>query len=112
MTYTVWHADVPTFFDAIGSVLAAEFPKGFTPVAHVTTEDVGAVFQLTNSIDSAWYDLEPSRYGTVVLSDEGQALKARQGGIRSTSVGDVYTAFADGGKIDRWTVKGLGLEKF
>lgn len=107
--FTVWHRNTPSFMDNSPRTLA-EFPKGFTPVAIVTTDEVGSIFQHTNSIDSPWYD---NGNPAVFLTPEGMALFKKNGGIRSTSVGDIYTAENRGAyKTGRWTVEGIGLHEF
>jgi hypothetical protein len=108
-TFEVWHKATPTFLDNTAAALAA-FPEGFTHVADVVTDDVGRVFELTNTIDRGWWE-NPE----VTLTPE----VAAKGGARSTSVGDVIVkALAVRVGVDgvpvwaRWSVEGIGLKKF
>jgi len=70
MIFKVYHADHPTF--GLGKV--QEFPKDFTHVANVDTNNLSDVFRLTNHIDGAWWENE----GVEFIQQS-----------RSTSVGDV-----------------------
>lgn len=108
-TYEVWHAINPNFMGNTDAQLAA-FPAGFVHVADVVTDNVGQVFQLTNSIDRAWWENPEA-----TLTPE----TAAKGGARSTSVGDVIVkalavgANADGSPVwARWSVEGIGLKEF
>jgi hypothetical protein len=105
MTFEVWHADAPTWQDNTAVTLAA-FPAGFTHVANVDTEAVGAVFQLTNHITHNWTE---NRGVTPVIGPH----------VRSTSVGDIIVeataigADAAGRPVwRRWSVEGIGLRAF
>jgi hypothetical protein len=108
-TFEVWHAVTPNFFGNTDDVLAA-FPAGFVHVADVACDHVGNVFQLTNSIDRAWWENTE-----VTLTPE----TAAKGGARSTSVGDVIVKAlpvrvnTDGSPVwARWSVEGVGLKEF
>lgn len=92
--FAVWHNDKPSFMDNSDKTLA-NFPEGFTFVAHVDTTEVGAVFQLTNHIYSDW-------------TENPEVSMVVKGPVRSTSVGDVVTD----GQGGYWSVQGIGLRKF
>ena len=107
-TYEVWHKASPSFMDNTPEALAA-FPAGFIHVADVVTDEVGRVFQLTNTIERPWRE-NPE----VTLTPAVAAY-----GARSTSVGDVIVkALAmrvgeDGTPVwARWSVEGVGLRRF
>ena len=109
-SFEVWHRVAPSFLDNSEAVLDA-FPDGFVHVATVRTDDVGRVFELTNTITCGWWE-NPEVTVT-------EAVTAR-GGARSTSVGDVIvTALAVGADAttgapvwQRWSVQGIGLRAF
>lgn len=100
-TYIVWHSNKPVFFNNTDTLKA--FPEGFTPVAEVTTDDVGRVFELTNNIHSSWV-LNPG----VRVRPEGKTLMKLQCGLRSTSVGDIITVPGQ----QRWFIDVVGLREF
>ena len=87
MAVTVFQAIDPTF----GSVEPAPFPSGYRPVATVDVADdqLGMVFRHTNTVEYSWYG--PERPAIVTPSK----FVEKQGGARSTSVGDVI-ALSDG----------------
>lgn len=95
MIFNVWHKDEPKFHDNDAATLAA-FPKGFTHVGNVDTFHIGRVFELSNSIDRAWWD-------------NPQVEKIVPGGLRSSSVGDVFVNEFDG---KRYAVCSVGLKEF
>lgn len=98
MLFRVFHNNVPNFMDpepAEMDLLRQMFPYGFMEVATVETQDVGAVFQLTNHIDRNW-------------TENPEVKSFATDHVRSTSVGDVIVD-ASG---DRYLVKSIGLEKF
>jgi hypothetical protein len=70
--FKVFHANNPTFGLSIGP--QPQWPQDFALVAEVTCENINQAFELTNSIDHAWYE----------NPDVKVIHKAR-----STSVGDV-----------------------
>ena len=84
-----------TVFQAIkmqcGSTEPAPFPSGYRKVATVDVPDdqLGLVFRHTNTIEYSWYG--PERPEIVTISE----FVEKQGGARSTSVGDVI-ALSDG----------------
>jgi hypothetical protein len=65
-----------------GNAASVDFPASYTKVADVETDDVNAVFGLTNHIDAAW-QTNPGVTPTVPTA-------------RSTSVGDVAVDNEDG----------------
>lgn len=69
------------------------FPSGYVKVAEVDTDDLEVAFELTNTIDRAWW--------------ENEGVKAIVTPCRSTSVGDILVR---GGKTF-WTA-GCGFEEF
>ena len=87
MAVTVFQAIDPTF----GSGEPAPFPSGYRKVATVDVADdmLGLVFRHTNTVEYSWYG--PERPTIVTLSE----FVEKQGGARSTSVGDVI-ALSDG----------------
>ena len=87
MAVTVFQAIDPTW--GIGD--PAPFPSGYRKVATVDVADdqLGLVFRHTNTIDYSWYG--PERPAIVTLSKYVE----KEGGARSTSVGDVI-ALSDG----------------
>lgn len=105
-TFALWHRDNPVFLDNIQRTLL-EFPHGFTCVAYVETNHVGAVFALTNHIDSDW-------------TTNPEVTLVVKGGLRSTSVGDVIVADNGADYNDpkplvpnvRYTIDGIGLRTF
>lgn len=105
--YEVWHRIDPDFRNNTDVVLDA-FPEGFIHVADVETDDVGRVFELTNSIDRPWWE-----------NAEVTFLMGRDGGARSTSVGDVIVkalpAGIDANGTPRWarfSVERIGFRSF
>ncbi len=84
-----------TVFQAIemqcGITEPAPFPSGYRQVAIVDVPDdqLGLVFRHTNTVEYSWYG--PERPAIVTISE----FVEKQGGARSTSVGDVI-ALSDG----------------
>ena len=94
MLFSVYHRTCPSFMDNALDVLAETFPGGFELVASVECAEVGRVFELTNHIDSPWWE----NAGVVEVFKKS----------RSTSVGDVIVD--ETGK--RYSVNGIGLAEF
>jgi len=84
---SVYHRNRPTFMASNGA--REEFPKGFTFMGDVATDNPNEAYQLSNNIDGAWRPEAP---------------------CRSTSVGDVLVM--DAGKGARLEVDSLGFNSF
>ena len=93
---TVYQADDSIFRDSISfredgrynavSALLSFAEGNYTKVANVDTDDVDIAYELTNSIDTAWYE-------TMRMTGAGKVFGTAH---RSTSVGDILKV-ADGG---------------
>ena len=73
----------------------------FETVAEIDTDDLEVAFELSNNIRESWVENKG-----VNLTDEGKALVKENGGIRSSSVGDV---FLKNGNF--FVVAGMGFEE-
>jgi len=85
----VFHAVNPTF----GFGETPQWPEGYRQVAETETDELGKVFELTNTIDSDWW------------LNEG--VKSLVGPCRSSSVGDVVVT-SDG---KTWRCEMVGWEE-
>jgi hypothetical protein len=81
MNFVVWHVNEPTF----GLGEQYEFPKDYSRVAVVKSDNVDDVFRITNHIESDW-------------TQNPEVVTLIGNRHRSTSVGDVVEEFKPDGK--------------
>lgn len=102
MIVTVWQRDEPSFMDNAMTTLR-EFPQGFTALATVEAALLDAAYMKTQNTETPWFE-RPD----ITLLPAGKVAATVEGGIRSTSVGDVLTTDAGG----CYTIDGIGFHQF